>query len=93
MSPTHFSPDEPRTGSSSRHYSGLFEYHIPTNTWTNRSSATSEALASSAAAAAASTSGNGEQDHLQGANRNPQDQLRSRSSHSMLFHPVSKTIS
>ena len=46
-------------------YSGLYEYHIPTNTWKKR------------------------RDDV-GCGSSPDKELKSRSSHSMLFHQVSQ---
>jgi hypothetical protein len=60
--------DDLRVPASEKIYSGLYEYHIPTNTWKKKRD--------DIACGPAVTEGN-----------NPLT-LKSRSSHSMLFHPV-----
>jgi hypothetical protein len=53
--------------SGEKTYSGLYEYHIPTNTWKKRRSDV-------------------------GSGSLPDRELRSRSSHSMLFHQVLRNL-
>ena len=63
-------------------YSGLFEYHIPTNTWRKRCDDVGIGVGVSSA-----TIAGGDED-------NPETvrELKSRSSHSMLFHPRLKKL-
>ena len=61
--------DDLRVPASEKIYSGLYEYHIPTNTWKKKRD--------DIACGPTEIGGN-----------NPKT-LKSRSSHSMLFHPVS----
>ena len=60
--------DDMRVPPSEKIYSGLYEYHVPTNTWKKKRD--------DIAYATAANEGNSSKT------------LRSRSSHSMLFHPV-----
>lgn len=86
-----FSSSDDVRMSAERRYSGLFEYHIPTNTWKKRRD--DSAAAAAAAATANSAQANQPAQNPTYANvtangETGQNELRSRSSHSMLFHPV-----
>ena len=67
----NFSLSDGPVSSSEKMYSGLYEYHIPSNTWTKRRDDVGQAPTSSVSGQA--TSGF-------------RHELKSRSSHSMLFH-------
>ena len=65
-----FSLSDVPVSSSEKMYSGLYEYHIPSNTWTKRRDDVGQVP----------TSGSGQ------ATSGFRHELKSRSSHSMLFH-------
>ena len=85
-----FSSDDVRM-SAERRYSGLFEYHIPTNTWKKRrddSVAQNSAQNSANQGQNSANSANPTYANVTANGETVQNELRSRSSHSMLFHPV-----